>query len=845
MSRLTSLFSAGLVWLCFVVHGWGSPHAALSQGPTPDWAADPLPITIPDESATVSNGGLQYLVVDSQDVIPTQSSFRRTVYRVGDPSSLQNGAEISLGFDPSYEKLVLHYIHIIRDGQTTDRLDLGAIEILRQERDRERSLYDGRLTGVIQLKDVRVGDIVDYAYTRQGWNPVFGGRFSGSRYLGWKVPVQQFRTRLVSSVDRPLRVKLHGSSQVELQMSREGSQEVYEWRASPLKPTFADRGTPAWYADYPFAQFSEYKSWAEIKDWAFPLYDQPVAESLRTQAGRLRGADASSDDQILAALRFVQDDVRYLGVEMGENSHRPHPPAETLANRFGDCKDKALLLCTLLREMGFHAYPALVDTDFGSHLNEWLPSPLAFDHVIVQVERAGSSPLWLDATQLYQAGNLAQHTARDFGYALVVREGVDGLTRMERPDESLPRMREQLRFISTAFDQPTTLKVVTTYTGSRAASMRSYLADSSVEAVTRDYLNYYLKRYPAAESLRPVSWADDKAANSLVIEEEYKIPGAWTNVAGGKRQLYVSATSVQDYVAAPEAQNRTAPLGLTHPVDVDVEINLELPIEWPIQPDKISVNDPAFHYSSAATGTGNKIRLKYHYTSLTDHVEAERVAAYATNLGKVRDDLGYTLTHDPSKAAVTQAFHFNPWTVISTLLALSAAAYVAFKVLRRRGVDERIAEVADAPRIGGWLILLGIHAVVRPFVLLGSWGKLFNNYYDRTGWDVIWNAASTAYSPALGSLVLAETMTNSWLLVHSILAAVLFFQRRREARAWTMGLIAVSLVVVWADLLALHWISPENVSSNHWSGGINVGISAAIWLPYWYLSSRVKATFVR
>ena len=48
---------------------------------------------------------------------------------------------------------------------------------------------------------------------------------------------------------------------------------------------------------------------------------------------------------------------------MGTNSHQPTPASETLALRYGDCKDKTVLLISLLKALGVEAHPALVNTE--------------------------------------------------------------------------------------------------------------------------------------------------------------------------------------------------------------------------------------------------------------------------------------------------------------------------------------------------------------------------------------------------------------------------------------------------------------------------------------------------
>ena len=78
----------------------------------------------------------------------------------------------------------------------------------------------------------------------------------------------------------------------------------------------------------------------------------------------------TDEQKVLSALHFVQDEVRYMGIEMGVNSHKPHAPDAVFAQRFGDCKDKTYLFCTLLQGMNIPAYPVLVNTGFKQRLFE-------------------------------------------------------------------------------------------------------------------------------------------------------------------------------------------------------------------------------------------------------------------------------------------------------------------------------------------------------------------------------------------------------------------------------------------------------------------------------------------
>jgi hypothetical protein len=122
--------------------------------------------------------------------------------------------------------------------------------------------------------------------------------------------------------------------------------------------------------------------------------------------------------------------VRYTGVEFGESSLIPQFPSETLKRGYGDCKDKAALLVTMLRSAGIPASLALLNTGPGRELNTNQPGMGMFDHAIVYVPASGAdSDLWIDATAQYsQAGMLPW---MDYGrWALIVDEKTESLKKV-------------------------------------------------------------------------------------------------------------------------------------------------------------------------------------------------------------------------------------------------------------------------------------------------------------------------------------------------------------------------------------------------------------------------------
>lgn len=99
-------------------------------------------------------------------------------------------------------------------------------------------------------------------------------------------------------------------------------------------------------------------------------------------------------ERIEPVCRFVQKEVPYLSVYIMTDSlagYRPHSAAEVLANRYGDCKDKAVLLCSMLDVVGVEARVVLVNSNYPRHNRPEWPS-IQFNHAVVAIRATEPVP---------------------------------------------------------------------------------------------------------------------------------------------------------------------------------------------------------------------------------------------------------------------------------------------------------------------------------------------------------------------------------------------------------------------------------------------------------------------
>ncbi|MFP5246396.1 MAG: DUF3857 domain-containing protein, partial [Thermoanaerobaculia bacterium] len=605
--------------------------AEFSVRPAPAWVEH---VDAPDVAVAKQNvrWGIYDLLSDHQTRAGEWQYFR-IVRKVLSPSGVQNASELSLDFDPSFERLVIHEVTIVRNGRRIDALEPDAIRVIDKEDDTESRIYDGERTALLFLKDIRAGDIIDYSWSLDGANPLLGGRYVEHLDLSSAVPARRIRHRLLFAPDRTLRWR--GAEPVIVKYE---DMHAYLWEVRDVPALDVEDSIPSWYEPWRMVQVTEFGSWSEVAQWAEQMFrlDERSQLEVKALAAAIFGANTSRDARITAAIRFVQDEIRYLGIEMGRNSHQPHQPWETLESRWGDCKDKTLLLVSLLRELGVEAYPALVNTRLQHRLDERLPSPFLFDHVIAQVSEAGRV-YWVDGTIADQGGTLATIDTPSDARALVVRNDTTALTRVDTPSKATTLVEQT--YTTKRYDEPTDLVVRTTYTGADADSARAQLAALSLEDFAHQRINNLAVDQPRIEAVSSPNIRDDRTKNEIVITEHYRIPELWED---GHWSWYPRALDA--HLNRPDTLIRSMPLAFDYPLNIRQIATFNFAADVSVEKSSSVTETPTFRYEFTVDSNGRTVTLRQSLQARRDSVDAKDVAEHLTKLNGIWSQIGYRLT---------------------------------------------------------------------------------------------------------------------------------------------------------------------------------------------------------
>lgn len=604
--------------------------------PTPAWVVAPPPAAVGVPVAP-DTGGQRDQLVDIQDnrALAKPTLFVRLRSMATNASGLGQVSQPQITFNPAYQSVSLHALAVVRDGRRMGRLAEARIEPMRREQRLEQQVIDGIETLLVVLNDVRVGDSIELAYSIEGENPLFAGKVSATIGLAFDTAVDLLHYRLVAPGQRTLHTRTTGS---DLQPERlsEGGLQVLRVVRHQVAPVVREQNTPPWFRVYPAIDVTEYTSWAEVDAWAQQLFALPAttAADVARQAAALRTSGLTGSALVSEVLRFVQDEVRYFSVSLGESSHRPKAPERTLAERLGDCKDKVVLLNALLRELGFDAKPALVSMRRNRSVADFLPTHDQFDHVISRVELNGK--VWyLDPTISGQGLELESRGQFPYGRALVVGSG--------QPPQAVPeplaatnRIEYEQLWDLTKPGEPARLEIVLRAHGFGAEQWRAGLASVGRDGVAKALAGGFARALPTLSAVGTADVRDDRNANRFELRQRFEMP-AFGRYERGSIEAEFLALELLDHLIGPSETQRSTPYLVDQPLRVDSRIVVSTPFEnRAAMPAPIEIADKHFRYTVKMEARGRDTTFTRRFERLSDQVLPSDLSAWRDKILRAR-----------------------------------------------------------------------------------------------------------------------------------------------------------------------------------------------------------------
>ncbi len=331
--------------------------------------------------------------------------------------------DIELSFSPPDEDLVFLALEVLTPD---DKLQTFDPENVLDEKNNAVQGYEAGKRKMFSLPKVQPGAII-HAHYRRVWKRFPFPHVFLSVPIGDDIPVRQSTIQVEATKTQELHYQITNAAAVEPVSTESSYGRTLKWEWKDL-PAFSDE-LLAEPGGVPELRISTFPDWKSFDDWYQRLIREAdtITDEIRKKTDEVTTGLKTPQEKVKALYEFVAG-MRYVSVPLGVNSFRPHAADNVLRNNYGDCKDKANLLNTMLRAAGFQAQLVLVPRF--SQADPSVPG-LAFNHAISRVELP-EGPMWLDSTD--DVCPFGMLPPGDSGRNVLVVGGEDKLARLPDPN---------------------------------------------------------------------------------------------------------------------------------------------------------------------------------------------------------------------------------------------------------------------------------------------------------------------------------------------------------------------------------------------------------------------------
>lgn len=522
----------------------------------------------------------------------------------------------------------------------------------RRRRESGRRFYD--------LPPLQPGDLVDIEYRIDEKDAGVFGEYFGTRHLFYPdvvdttAPTRQSELIILAPEEVPLYVASRNAESVKHQrIERPDGLRELRWSVENLPRPGLESAMPSRIEFAPLVDVTTFPDWNAFAIWWWSFIEKEfvTTEAMRQKVRELTAGLDDERSRVEAINRFVAQEIRYNAWPFGTHGYEPYSAAAIFERRFGDCKDKSILLRQMLAEIGVEAIPVLIKAGF-RRSDEPLEAAMVghFNHCIAYVKpTADRGGYYLDATAAHNPvdylraddqGARVLHvdasggSLADIDYvaaadnALVRRYRIEldpqGDGKVELRDDSNGRQGVRLRtlFGGESGDLETNL----------ARELADGFGDVEIESVELSDL----------EDITTRAW----------LHTRFSARGIWTQ-QGGRRTLPLGFDDIGMALVATEAEaDRSHDVILDRPFAIESTVEYRLPDGLAVSalPDEVSIQEEGLlEYRQVTTQADGTIEVSRHFSIRAQRVPLDRYGAFRDAMRRVRQAEERTIELRPSR----------------------------------------------------------------------------------------------------------------------------------------------------------------------------------------------------
>jgi transglutaminase-like putative cysteine protease len=384
MTRLTKIKFAAVLAACAAgIALFVLPESRADSAP--DWlraaAQDSLP-EYPKETEAVVLVDEQMTTVNDKGDIETR--YRRA-YKLLRPEAREHHGAVVVDFDREKKLTYLKSWTISLNGAVIETKEKDAVEMSLTN----FAVFSDTKYKVIRFPETNPGSVVGYEYVQKHRPFVFEDHWSFQE----RIPVRRafFTLKLPAGWEFSEYWANYAEQKPQTTGSNQFQWEVRDISAVAIEPDMppllavAGRMDLKYFPRDPALREKTTGTWIDLGIWyeGLTVSSRNDTPAIKQKVTELTAGAATPLEKMKALAAYVQEQIRYVAIEIGIGGFRPHNATDVFTNQYGDCKDKATLLSTMLGEVGIESYYVLIDTRRGIVVPDF-PST-RFNHAILAV----------------------------------------------------------------------------------------------------------------------------------------------------------------------------------------------------------------------------------------------------------------------------------------------------------------------------------------------------------------------------------------------------------------------------------------------------------------------------
>ena len=344
-------------------------------------------------------------IIEEYNSDGTGTVYDDTFIKILTEKGKRENSILSFYYTLPYSTVKLTQLNIIRTDGTVKSIDISKqSRVMIDNSQMNSNIYNPNSKILkVNIPDLQVGDMIRYVSFRDQVKARMPNTWSDYNLFEAPYPIKKFTLEIISPNKLPLK-KINILDKIKNTVSYSSTQNkettTHKWEIKDVPRMFPEPDMPPLSSVVQRLLVSTVSSWEDISKWYWNLclpHLKATNEAMQNKVNELIKNKKTDLEKVKAIFYYVSQKIRYMGIttEKEAPGFEPHDVNITFENKYGVCRDKAVLLVAMLRLAGFQAYPVIIKV--GPKMDKEVPM-INFNHAIACVELSPGKYTLMDPT---------------------------------------------------------------------------------------------------------------------------------------------------------------------------------------------------------------------------------------------------------------------------------------------------------------------------------------------------------------------------------------------------------------------------------------------------------------